>query len=123
MDSLEEGISLICRQKEACRNFDEWLKEAEDLVLPNDCPCCGFKEDIENFTDKDLVLSKQNQAFRSIVEEFKNNVKNQLGAEKFDGEHQVIDKAKDFNGVKLMREVVRVNRLVLEKKKDSEERS
>jgi hypothetical protein len=91
--------------------------------LPNDCPCFEFKENVRNFTDKDLILSQQNQAFQSIVEEFKNNVKSQLGAERFDGEYQAIDKAKDFSGVKLMREVVGVNRLVLEKKKDPEERS
>jgi hypothetical protein len=123
LENLEEKVNLDCRKDEACRNFDEWLKEGEDLVLPNGCPCREFKEDIKSFTDKDLILSKQKQAFQSIVEEFKNNVKNQLGAEKFDGEYQVIGKAKDFNGVKLMREVVRVNRLVLEKKKDSEEKS
>jgi cobalamin biosynthesis Mg chelatase CobN len=123
LENLEEEVNLNFRKDEACRNFDEWLKEGEDLVLPNDCPCRELKEDIKSFTDKDLILSKQKQAFQSVVEEFKNNVKNQLSAEKFDGEYQVIDKAKDFNGVKLMREVVRVNRLVLEKKKDSEEKS
>jgi hypothetical protein len=123
LEILEEEVNLTCRQDEACRNFNEWLKEAEGLVLPNDCPCFEFEKNIRNFTDKDLILSQQNQAFQGIVEEFKDNVKSQLGAEKFDGEYQAIDKAKDFSGVKLMREVVGVNRLVLEKKKDPEERS
>jgi hypothetical protein len=114
LDDLNEENSLISLRDDILRSLDGWIKEEEDLVLPN-CSYREFKKNIENIRDKGLLLSQQNQVFQYLSRKFKFNIKNQLGAEKFNGEYQVIEQAENFAEVRLMREIIKTSRLVRER--------
>jgi len=86
--------------------------------LPDSFAYRNFKENIESIWDRDLLLSQQYQAFQSIIKEFKNVVKKQVGEEKLDSESQLIDKGENFAEIKLAGEIVKLSVLNRENREE-----
>lgn len=116
LDDLNEKNSLVILRNNILRSVESWIKEEEDLVFP-DCSYREFKKNIENIDDKGLLLSQQNQAFQYLMRKVKDDVKNQFGVEKFNGEYKELDQAENFAEVRLMREIIKTSRLVREGEK------
>jgi len=78
--------------------------------LSDNCPFRDFKESVKKIRNESEIKNQQEQAFQHVIEKFKKNVKEQIGAEEWDNEFQEIDNGKDFFEVKLARDNIQQGR-------------